>query len=479
MAESGEHEHNSSQIIELHGVDSIISGLLRECRSATQVESRVCPFVQRHFGAMVSQISELDNRLKLPAVRLPRVCVYGSTGVGKSTLVNALLGHQVLPASSKITSTTSIATEVRSFVDSTGTLRFDVHIEFVTPKEWKQYRNALAEAVVDTQKSPAANQARRRAGEVLARVYPISCLLDASNKRMTTEAAAAVLATCARRELSEEEDAAGDGGTGGESECSQELIDALAEGEAAITAIIEQGGTNETYLSAGLVMSHLSELNEWQWHPLVRDSRVSIYNGGAACLLPDRCTLVDMPGVADVNASKVQIAELHRKLSTHTWIVTDSIKMASLKEFQNQLQNLALDGSISRAAIVLTKCESHSEGDSATLPQDCRRMITEFLEDCLVPEELAAAAGSMNVTSVSATNYSFLTGTRDGIPLLSTVEQTGIPQLAQQLQQLADENATLRRSVLGDAACVVEDSIQVLERFLEYGSVVNSEIDSC
>ncbi|KAJ7847853.1 hypothetical protein B0H13DRAFT_78671 [Mycena leptocephala] len=106
--------------------------------------------------------------------RAHKVAIVGRTGVGKSTLLNALLQHQVLTASAS-GACTAVTTEI-SYKDVKN---IEAVVEFISKEQWEMDLSRLIEDVtdttVDTQEGPAENSTvslSYQAREKVLGVYP-------------------------------------------------------------------------------------------------------------------------------------------------------------------------------------------------------------------------------------------------------------------------------------------------------------------
>ncbi|MCE9615081.1 MAG: dynamin family protein [Lentisphaerae bacterium] len=108
---------------------------------------RLTQLCERH-GAIVDRIRDDCQNPKPPSISL-----IGTTGAGKSSLLNALLGERILPVSSMRACTAAIA-EVRH--SDTGTYRAEV--EFISRESWLKEIDALLEDIRDAERDRGANR---------------------------------------------------------------------------------------------------------------------------------------------------------------------------------------------------------------------------------------------------------------------------------------------------------------------------------
>lgn len=90
-------------------------------------------------GQWSGLIKDLRTRADLPN-RPAHIAVWGETGTGKSTLLNTLLGVEVLPAEGAPQSTTSKTVEL-AYREGPG---FEVKVFLRTKEEWKNHRVQVA-----------------------------------------------------------------------------------------------------------------------------------------------------------------------------------------------------------------------------------------------------------------------------------------------------------------------------------------------
>ncbi|KAJ7659768.1 hypothetical protein DFH06DRAFT_1326791 [Mycena polygramma] len=216
------------------------------------------------------------------------------TQVGKSTLLNALLGHQVLAVSASA-ACTAVATEI-SYKDIQN---IEAVIEFISREEWRARLSRLIEDVVDTavdtQEGPADNSSISpacRAREKILGIYPQ--LKDVDPKHWVVEEL--LTDPLVNQHLGRTEDL----------KASLALIDSLQ---------LEQ------FLSSAI--TSLSPNTRALW-PLVRIVKIA----GQFDVLSTGVTLVDLPGNGDADIARDGVASEYLK-TADAWPASREPKMTA------------------------------------------------------------------------------------------------------------------------------------------------------
>ena len=103
------------------------------------------PGLEFSSGPLEGRLRALRDEMQYSACRPPKIAVYGATGKGKSSLLNAIAGADVLHFSNRGISCTRVPTELWSLSTSGDTPYAVVEFDFFSEKEWLSQRKHLAE----------------------------------------------------------------------------------------------------------------------------------------------------------------------------------------------------------------------------------------------------------------------------------------------------------------------------------------------
>ena len=111
----------------------------------------------------------------------PRICLYGRCGAGKSTLVNCLVGWELVPRSAR--SGTDVMALTQRSIELTATDipgeapdAFRIYFTWLSPQQWAQKKLSL---LIDAAVQPAASsEVAREADKVLQFLYGESWRVD-------------------------------------------------------------------------------------------------------------------------------------------------------------------------------------------------------------------------------------------------------------------------------------------------------------
>lgn len=212
------------------------------------------------------------------------IAVIGSTGSGKSSLINALLDKTVVPANC-MRACTSCVVEIRRNNSTNAEEKYSADIHYISPAEWalefvtlkRDITNDLEGDDLGDDQAPEAKAAIDKLKAVYPAV-PIKKLLV-----MTDEELRKV------RGLSQI--------LGKTAEIRERTAKAFSQ---AINGII--GGTDEGDQAA--------------YWPLIRVVKVSL----RAPILQNGLVLVDLPGQGDFNAARAHVADSYMRKLNHIWI---------------------------------------------------------------------------------------------------------------------------------------------------------------
>ncbi|THH08279.1 hypothetical protein EW145_g2817 [Phellinidium pouzarii] len=298
-----------------------------------------------HQHVWMTDIEKLE-REKLP---MTRIALCGGTGSGKSTLLNALLG-----------ACTAVVTEV-SYRSKDGIRAL---VEFLTLEDWEQELGILLEDINDDELESVSRTDLSELSEVskvafdkvilLLLIYATALFIFTSLVKLH-----AVYPRIAFRDL-----------------CSLSVEDILHFDEEIMDLL---GKTRE--VRANDPVEFLSKCNEYMqsyadgkrtirsvqvqdarpalW-PLIRQIKI----GCKSPILESGVTLVDLPGVADANSARNNVAKEYLKRCNHIWVIAE-IKRASLnlipdllgRSFKAQCMNGCFDNVEDKITFIATNCD--------------------------------------------------------------------------------------------------------------------------
>lgn len=319
----------------------------------------------------LSEITKIKQYAAPPKVIIG---IVGSTGAGKSSLINAIIDEENLLGTSCMRASTAVATEI-AYNYRSGK-RYRAEMEFVSRGEWERELRAL----VGDLKDDGENSFSGVRGETMARnfeaavamgkirtVYPVLSVKEI--KELDAEGLLRKGGVCDvlgqtvvvesddpkafARDLAVYIDSKG--------KCPKTTapVNDKSKGKAPIRTVFDNQPTTTT-----------TATNYW---PLVRVVR--IYTKARA--LSTGATLVDLPGIFDSNAARVAVAEEYMKKCSAHWIVAPINraivdKVAQDLLGQNMRVQLHMDGAANDLTFICTKTDdvSVSEVQESLLKRD-------------------------------------------------------------------------------------------------------------
>lgn len=387
------------------------------------------------------------------------VAVLGGTGVGKSTLINTLLGVDLLPTHSFRTCT-SAAVEIRY----APTKQIAVLLEFISPESWEAEKQAFLAEIIES----------RESGQNLLSHQDF--IFKAWSLYKPQQGPPPLPFPL------------------------EELI-ALLEAPlpTALQNYLQKGSWTSRYRAAEQAKHELKQLltAEGQLWPLLK--RVQIR--GPFEILKGGLQLVDLPGLNDPNPVREAITRAYLKQAEFIWLtfhlnrgLTRDV-MELLKD-RGFLTQIIMDGTLSALAFVGTRADEFVpalERQQLGLPAEAsledilqarqtqiQARIREQLSELTlwfshryriqsqIGDVLQLIGQTLNHSPlflVSALEYQRLKGWRAGEGLLTAVAQTGIMQLEAWLQEVVSQHGLQARKKMIRSQC--QQMNQEIKRLLQ------------
>ncbi|XP_071371530.1 nuclear GTPase SLIP-GC-like isoform X2 [Centroberyx affinis] len=245
------------------------------------------------------------------------VGVFGKTGAGKSSLINAIIGKKDLLPSGDVMACTSVMIKVEANMSNS---KYMAEIEFITKKEWKDELCSISDVIKENddddhfeKRSALYGTDNRKSPEELMGYkyfFEIPEFLKCRKKILTCES-------------------------------SSELSEKLAK----------------------YTRSDKEETGRQYW-PLVKCVTIKVPN---VTDLLEHVTLVDLPGSGDSNKSRDEMWKEFVGCCSTVWIVTDTNRAASEKEpweiLNNTISLMGNGGECQRISFICTKSDAIEDSD--------------------------------------------------------------------------------------------------------------------
>ncbi|PSN67808.1 hypothetical protein BS50DRAFT_550852 [Corynespora cassiicola Philippines] len=292
---------------------------------------------------------EALDKLIAQDYRKPTVIgVFGNTGAGKSSVINALLDEDRLVPTNCMRACTSVVTEI-SWNNSTDPARkYRAEIEFISSADWEKELGILFKDLLDEEGRVCRESAfaDHHAGIAWAKFH-------AAYPDKTKES----LGKCSIAQLMREQSV-------------MQVLDTVKEinkADAARFYTALQNYVDSKEKATGKTKSGRpkSKGPQMEFWPLIKV--VKIYVRSAA--LSTGAVLVDLPGVHDSNAARAAVAQEYIKSCTGLWIlapITRAVDDKAAKTLLNDTfkRQLKYDGSLSDVTFICSKTDDISISES-------------------------------------------------------------------------------------------------------------------
>ncbi|XP_030591492.1 nuclear GTPase SLIP-GC-like [Archocentrus centrarchus] len=310
---------------------SEVKNIMRVVQTRLHDQDKLSAFLKKKISDLETDKREL-------------VGVFGKTGAGKSSLINAIIDEEDLLPSGSVNACTSVMIKVEA---NTHSSKYEADIEFITKEEWKDELWSFQQFRADNENQENEDDDDYRdIAEKLSAVYgeewkqksfqnpldnkhfrEIPEFLQSGRKIFTCESAKELSAKCVKYTRSDSKQREGDG------------------------------------------------VKKFYW-PLVKCVTVRVPNSP----LLQHVTLVDLPGNGDCNKSRDEMWKGIVGDCSTVWIVTEINRAASEKEAWEILESVSSlignGGECRQIHFICTKSDLFGDSDDLS-PADVRKEITE------------------------------------------------------------------------------------------------------
>ncbi|KAL8689796.1 MAG: hypothetical protein Q9218_004614 [Villophora microphyllina] len=342
--------------------DPTLQQLLRCCHSETveiefreglkllaQLEDTLAANVTKHpaVRAWAMQIEDI----KQESVESPTIIgVMGSTGAGKSSIINAILDEEAIVPTNCMRACTAVVTEISYNHDE---VPYRAEIEFVPYSEWEAELNILLGDLIDD-----AGQFRKdyidetslagTAHSKIRAIYPEKRRDEITYGNIGTMLDEVAHLLGETHQLSETDPRAFHAGI-------QRFVDSKYKGIGGIAPATSELPARDY------------ERELW---PLIKVVRLYVKSPA----LSTGATLVDLPGLGDSNAGRSAVARQYIKRATSIWIVAPIIRAVDDETAKSLLgesfkRQLIMDGGVKSITFICSKTDDINITEMQRLPQ--------------------------------------------------------------------------------------------------------------
>ncbi|KAK3357103.1 hypothetical protein B0T25DRAFT_589476 [Lasiosphaeria hispida] len=301
-------------------------------------------FVKAKGVSEILKWTKSINDLKTQTVASRTIVgVVGSTGSGKSSIINAVLDEEDLVPTSSMRACTAVITEIAYNHSNEEKQEYRADIHFISTDEWmKELQVLFSDLNGETQYTMEHSNHDTEASIAMSKVrsvYPDICSRDLQSLEVTPKSLAkkplvsSVLGTVKRLSAPN----------------SKQLLDQ-------VRTFIDSKEKNRDQGQKPLVMEY--------W-PLVKVVKLFVKSR----ILETGLVLVDLPGVQDSNVARSAVAKSYIQQCAGLWIVAPVTRAVDDKSAQNLLgdafkRQLLLDGTHSSVTFICSKTDDLSTTES-------------------------------------------------------------------------------------------------------------------
>ncbi|KAK4218122.1 hypothetical protein QBC37DRAFT_446731 [Rhypophila decipiens] len=292
----------------------------------------------KEISAVASFLKSIDNVKASYSSRKPIIGVVGSTGAGKSSLINALLDHESLVPTNCMRACTAVITEIQYNHSTNEDEKYRAEVEFIKAAEWGKEIRILLDDIssagttnIDINgESPVAV-----AYSKLRTLYPDISKDDLLKGKHTAQS------------LAHDPSVA-------------QLLGSTAKVSASTTEEFEK--CLQKYIDAKKSEDDTDEKDESVAHwPLVKVVRIFV----KVPVLDTGLVIVDLPGTQDSNAARSAVAAKYIEKCTGLWVIARIVRATDDKiaqklmgqSFRRQMQ---IDGTFSAVTFICSQSDIFS-----------------------------------------------------------------------------------------------------------------------
>ncbi|XP_062382455.1 nuclear GTPase SLIP-GC-like isoform X1 [Sardina pilchardus] len=290
----------------------------------SQVKSKLHTFPHSNINKeFIQYIESMISKLDVTSKKKTTVGVFGKSGVGKSSLINTILGEKDLLPSGSITACTSVIIQVEA---NTTDSNYTAEIDFIPKQEWeeevKKHLDALSQGTENDEDEDEDEDTLSTGQEKVEAIYgdnrpnaTLEELMDEQNFEAIPEFLVSSKKTVSCTDVTE----------------FSEEINRFTRADA-------------------------SSPGQYFW-PLVKTVTIKIPSGNNF----DNITLIDLPGTGDFNKSRDEMWKKCLSRCSTVWIVNEINRAATDKEpwkiLTSCIKNMAHGGECNSITFICTKTD--------------------------------------------------------------------------------------------------------------------------